>query len=38
MTLRRLAEALGGQLTLTIVKPPSAERGSTAERREAVAL
>jgi ribosome-binding protein aMBF1 (putative translation factor) len=37
-TLRRLAEALGGRLTLTIVMPPSAERGSTAERREAVAL
>jgi ribosome-binding protein aMBF1 (putative translation factor) len=37
-TLRRLAEALGGRLTLTIVLPPSAERGLTAERREAVAL
>lgn len=37
-TLRRLAEALGGRLTLTIVMPPSAERGATAERREAVAL
>jgi len=37
-TLRRLAEALGGTLTLTIVMPPSAERGSATERREAVAL
>jgi ribosome-binding protein aMBF1 (putative translation factor) len=37
-TMRRLAEALGGRLTLTIVMPPSAERGLTAERREAVAL
>ena len=37
-TLRRLAEALGGRLTLTIVMPRSAEGGSTAERREAVAL
>jgi ribosome-binding protein aMBF1 (putative translation factor) len=37
-TLRRLAEALGGRLTLTIVMPASAERGSATERREAVAL
>ena len=37
-TLRRLAEALGGRLILTIVMPPSAERGSTAGRSEAVAL
>ena len=37
-TLRRLAEALGGRLTLTIVMPPGAEHGSAAERRMAVAL
>ena len=37
-TMRRLAEALGGRLTLTIVMPASAERGSATERREAVAL
>jgi ribosome-binding protein aMBF1 (putative translation factor) len=37
-TLRRLAEALGGRLTLTIVMPTTNERGSITERREAVAI
>jgi ribosome-binding protein aMBF1 (putative translation factor) len=37
-TMRRLAEALGGRLTLTIVMPASAEGGLATERREAVAL
>jgi ribosome-binding protein aMBF1 (putative translation factor) len=36
-TLRRLAEAVGGRLTITIVMPDSSERGIAA-RHEAVAL
>jgi len=37
-TLRRLAEALGGRLLVTIEMAPSARRGTADESREAVAL
>lgn len=37
-TLRRLAEAVGGRLTITIVMPEPSEHGVASERHEAVAL
>jgi len=37
-TLRRLAEALGGRLLVTIEMAPSAKRGTAEESHEAVAL